>query len=160
MLYLDPLRKSNLFSEAVRLRALTHSENTVAALHLILQLLMIEILCQLVGIWQPACLSQISVQHPLRAGSNTEAISLLETSTEEPARGQTAGPLTTREVSREQVGAVLAACTMIVLVQLSQPGSAPSDMWVGAHQQQQPRQKAEVSRAPVTHMTHHCQGPA
>lgn len=65
MLDLDPLRKRNLFSEAVRLRALAHSGNMVAALHLILRLLMMEILCQLVGIWQPVRLSQISLQRPL-----------------------------------------------------------------------------------------------
>lgn len=51
---------------------------------------MIWILRQLVGIWWPVCLSQISVQHLLQAGSSAKAISLLETSTEDPARGQTA----------------------------------------------------------------------
>lgn len=80
---------------------------------------MIKILCQLVGIWQPASLSQISMQRQLRAGSNAEAIYLLETSTEEPARGQTAGPLTK---------AVLAACAMSVLAHPSQPGSALGDV--------------------------------
>lgn len=82
--------------------------------HLILRLLMIEILCQLVGIWQHARLSQISVQRLLWAGSSAKAISLLETSKEEPARGQTAGPPTKREVSRQQVecgaGCVRRAC--------------------------------------------------
>lgn len=65
MLDLDPLRKRNLFSEAVRLRALAHSGNMVAALHLILRLLMMEILCQPVGIWQRVRLSQISLQRLL-----------------------------------------------------------------------------------------------
>ena len=160
MLDLDPLRKSNLFSEAVRLRALAHSGNTVAALHLVLRLLMIVILCQLVGIWQPARLSQISMQRLLQAGSSAEAISLLETSMEEPAKGQTAGPLTKREVSHEQVGAVLAVCAVPVLTQHSQLGRAVGDARVGAHWQQPPSQKAEVSRAPLTQMPHHCGGPA
>lgn len=81
---------------AVKQKTLARSGNTLDALHLILPLLMTEILWQLVGTWQPAHLSQTSMEHWLQAGSSTKAFSLLETSMEEQARGQTAGPLAER----------------------------------------------------------------
>lgn len=136
--------------EAVRLKTLVYSGNTVDALHLILPLLMIEIIWQLVGIWQPARLSQISMKHPLQAGSSTKTFSLLETSMEEPARGQTAGPLAKRESSCEQVGAVLAVCAVPVLTQPSQPSSTLRNAQVRVHRQWQLRQSVEVSRSPDT----------
>lgn len=129
------------------LKTLVYSGNTVDALHLILPLLMIEILWQLVGIWR---LSQISMKHPLQAGSSTETFSLLETSMEQPARGQTAGPLAKREASCEQVGAVLAACAAPVLTQPSQPSSTLRNAQVWVHRQWQLRQSIEVSRSPDT----------
>lgn len=54
--------------KAVKLKSQVRSGNAVEALHLILPLLMTEILWQLVGIWQPAHLNQISMEHPLQTG--------------------------------------------------------------------------------------------
>lgn len=99
-------------------------------------------------VWQPACLSQISTEHLLQASSSTEALSLLETSMEKPARGQTAGLSSKREVSCKQVGTVLAICAVPVLTQPSQPSCTLSNAQVGIHRQWQLRQRVEVSWGP------------
>lgn len=108
---------------------------------------MTEILWQLVGIWQPAHLSQISMEHPLQAGFPCW---------KPPWKSQPEDRLQIqwlREVSCKQAGTLQAMCTVPVLTQPSQLSRILSSVQVGVHRQWQLRQRVKVSRGPDTNVS-------